>query len=478
MDILFIDPPYTTLKNMTMDRGYNMGLTSLAAYLREAGFETGIIMGDLILDTGKGFLRSLIPGANQNVNRYAAGQQSYEHIVSTADHPVWNNLRDMVRHYHPAAVGISYITPLRHSVTCVARLVKEVDPSIKVIAGGFQPTFCPEDVMSNPDIDFIIRGEGEIPLLALMRELKKPEPDFPSVRGISYRDAGGAVHENPPADVIENLDSLPFPARDLVLNCDYSVFRLHNIITARGCPYTCSFCADRRLWNGKVRRRSVAHVIREIEQLAATYNINYIDMVDGTFTYDRHYTREFCNEIINRNLKIKWRCTARYDNLDPNILSLMKKSGCAGMYFGLESGSDSVLQSIDKKFTVKDAIEASRMVRESGIPCSTSILFGLPEETPEDASNTLELMKLVKTEIFDINSFIPLPGTCAWDEMELDDRANIDWLKVGYKSFDNYFSRKMPKEEFQGYLRNAYRIAESTRRKTIIRFVIKRLIGK
>lgn len=478
MDIILIDPPYVSLKNIPMDRGYNMGLASLAAYLREAGLETAVIMGDLITEIRTGFLSSLIPGNGGSMKRYAAGQDDYERIVQDTSQPVWQKLKQMIREYRPAAVGISYITPLRHSVAMVARLVKETDPSIQVIAGGFQPTFCPDDVMSNPDIDFAVRGEGEIPLLALVREMKKPSPDVSTLRGIHYRDDTGAVCETPPADIISDLDSLPFPARDLVVNCDFNIYQLHNVISARGCPYTCSFCADRRLWGNHVRRRSVGNVIKEMELLKSTYKISYIDLVDGTFTYNRAYTQEFCNELIERNLNIKWRCTARYDNLDPDILALMKKSGCSGMYFGLESGSDSVLDSIDKKFTVEDIIRVSQMVRESGIPCSTSILFGLPEESPADALATLKLMKKVKTDIFDVNSFIPLPGTAVWDTMSAEDQAGIDWLKVGYKSFNNYFSSTMSKEEFNDYLNEAYRIAEATRRKTILRFALKRLIGK
>ena len=478
MDILFIDPPYTTLKNIPMDRGYNMGLTSLAAYVRQAGLETAVIMADLIQDTGKGFLRNLIPGSNQNLRRYAEGQHVYEQAVQDISLPVWQGLKELVRKYKPAAVGISYITPLKYSVAMVARVVKEIDPAIKVIAGGFHPTFCPEDMLADTNIDFAVRGEGEIPLLSLLQEIRKPVPDYSAVPGIAYRDDSNEVHANPPSEVIKDLDTLPFPARDLVVNCDYNVRKLHAIITARGCPYTCSFCADRRLWNDRVRRRSVGSVINEIEQLVKTYPVSYLDMVDGTFTYDRKYLVKFCNQLIERKIDIKWRCTARYDNLDPELLALMKKSGCSGMYFGLESGSDDMLKTMDKKFTVDAIIKVSRQVRESGIPCSTSILFGLPEETPADARATLELMKRVKTDLFDINSFIPLPGTIAWDLMDQEQRARIDWLKVGYKSFDNYFSNTMSKEEFSGYLQEAYRISESTRRKTVARFVLKRLIGK
>jgi len=477
MDIVLIDPPYTSLKGMPIDRGYNIGLTSLAAYLRREAIDTAVVMGDLLIDAGRNPFRGLLPGVNQNVQKYAAGQREYEAVVNDDAHVVWKNLTDMVCNVNPKLVGISYMTPLKHVVERIASLIKEIDRDIKIVAGSFHPTFCPEEVLQNPDIDFVIRGEGEIPLLCLVKELKKDSPKLDTVPSISYRDRDGQVRNNPGINLLNNLDELPFPARDLVLNCDYDFYRLHSISTARGCPYTCSFCADRGLWDGKVRRRSVDNVIEELRLLKDRYKISCVDIVDGTFTFDRKYVRTFCAKLIDHKLNIKWRCTARYDNLDENLLQLMKEANCSGLYFGLESGSNRVLKAIDKKLTVEEIIKVSKMVHDSGIPSATSILLGIPDEGKKDIEETLRLMKTVKTDLLDVNSYVPLPGTQLYDSMSEEDKKNIDWRKAGYKSLDSYFSKRISRDDFRKYRSEAYKIANNVRGKTIVRFAAKMLFS-
>lgn len=467
MDVLLIDPPYTSLKGVSTDCGYHIGLTSLAAYIRNEGIETAVLMGDLLVDS----LRSnKNKGFTYNVKEYAAGQRAYETIVSDKNHAVWKKLTDIIVKANPVAVGISYLSPLKYVVERIASLIKEIDRDIKVIAGSSHPTFCPEEVMQNPDIDFVIRGEGEIPLLGLVREFKKASPRWEDVPGIYYRDGGGRVMNTNSVNLISNLDELPFIARDLVLQCDYNHYRLHSIATSRGCPYTCSFCADKRLWGGKVRRRSVANVIEEMKLLKDTYRIEYVDFADGTFTYDRRYLQRFCKAMLDQKLGIKWRCTARYDNLDEDVLQLMKQAGCAGLYFGLESGSDRVLKAINKRITVDQIIKVSNMVYDSGIPAATSVLLGLPDETKENMEETLRLMKRVKADLFDVNSYTPLPGTPLYDAMSEEDKKNIDWRKVSLKSFDSYFSKSVSQDAFRECISEAYRIANRVRRKTLFRF--------
>jgi anaerobic magnesium-protoporphyrin IX monomethyl ester cyclase len=478
MDILFIDPPYISLKQMANDRAYNMGLTSLAAYLREAGIDSGIITGDILMEKRNNLTKILKPAVFQDPFKYADGQRKYAGIVEDRTHPVWGKIADIIRKVKPKTIGIPYITPIKYTVLRVARIAKEIDKDIKVIAGSFHPTLCPDEVMCEPDIDFIVRGEGEVPLLALVKELKKDRPRFQDIPGISYHDKDGAVISNASAPPIPDLDALPFPARDLVMNADYGFYRLHSMLSSRGCPYTCSFCADRRLWGGKVRRRSVKNTISEIKMLQEKYHPSVTEFVDGTFTYDRKYLKEFCDTLIGEGLNINWHCTARYDNLDKEILTLMKKSGCSGMFVGLESGSDRVLDAIDKKFKVADIIRVNQMARDAGILLQVSVLIGLPEETKEDIEATLDLIRKVKADVLDVNSFIPLPGTSIWDAMSDAEKQAIDWHKIGYKSFDNYFSRQISRDDFDHYRARAYRISKSIIRSTVLRQGAKTLIGK
>jgi len=473
MDILFIDPPYITLKGMSIERGYNLGLTGLAAYLRNEGLETAVLTGDLLTDLPSRRYTTLL---DVSLQKYAAGQRDYETTVKDKTHVVWQKLAALVNQTDPMAVGIPYLTPLRYVVERVANLVREVNRDIKIIVGSFHPTYCPEEVMQNRDIDFVISGEGEIPLLNLIKELRKASPRWETVPGISYRTKDGQVKHNPRADLINNLDELPFPARDLVLNCDYTTYRAHSISTARGCPYSCTFCADKSLWGGRVRRRSVDNVIEELRFLQDTYKPSYVDLVDGTFTFDRKYLETFCNTMIDQKLNIQWRCTARYYNLNEELLQLMKKSNCSGLYLGFESGSNKVLKTIDKHTTVEQNIKVSQIVYKSGIPSVTSIILGLPDEDKEDIEETLKAMKIIKTDLLDINNYTPLPGTPLYEAMSEEDKKNIDWQKVGLKSFNNHFSNNISSDDFVRYLSEAYDIANKVRKKTLVRFGAKMLL--
>jgi anaerobic magnesium-protoporphyrin IX monomethyl ester cyclase len=479
MDILLIDPPQTVLKGQPTTRGYNMGLTYLAAYLRENDIETAILTGDLLADfSSSNPLTAFIPNwLRVNMKSLAEGQRLLEASLNDKNHPIWKKLGDTVRRINPTAAGITYHTPLKSTIEIIVRIIREVNPDIKVIVGSFHPTFCPDEVMQNPDIDFAVRGEGEVPLMHLIREIKKDSPKWETVPGIHYRDSDGKLRNNADADIIRDLDELSFPARDLVLDCDFSVYNHHSMLTARGCPYSCAFCADKRLWGGTVRRRSVGNVIEEMKLLKDTYNTNYVEIVDGTFTYDKDYLEKFCNMKIEQVPNMKWGCTARYDNLDEGILKLMKKAGCYGLYIGLESGSNKVLKSINKKETIEKNIEISKMIYDCGIMTATSILLGSPDETKEDIEETLHIMTHFKTDFFDVNSYMPLPGTPYYDALSEEERKAINWPKTGLKSFDNYFSKHMSREELGVYRDKAYKIANRRRIRSILRLGLKKVFN-
>jgi radical SAM superfamily enzyme YgiQ (UPF0313 family) len=455
MDILLIDPPYKALKGIGSEYGYSINVVSLAAYLREEGIDTSVITGNLLLDL------PVQQSMTFDVKKYAEGQKEYERILDEENHFIWQKICKYIQHYNPKAVGISCLTPARNLVDKMAMLIKNVNSNIKVIVGGHHPTFCPNETLENSNIDYVIRGEGEKPLLQLVKKIKAGNFDLSSVHSISYRKDATIVN-NSNGEMINDLDLLPFPARDLVIDCDFSRYKSHYVSTARGCPYTCSFCSDRRLWHRKVRRRSIASVMKEIKHLIDTYDIDFIDFVDGTFTFDTSYLHTFCQNMIQEKIKVKWRCTARYDNMNEEVLDLMKQANCAGLYFGLESGSERILKFINKRITVEDIVRASELVSKSGILSVTAIILGLPQEERNDMQSTLQLMKKIKTDIFDINCYVPLPGTDLYDTMSDEDRKNIDWRKVGFKSYDNYFTKNMSKNDLQEFVNEAHEIAKDT----------------
>jgi len=452
MDILLIDPPYKSLKGVVAESGYVSSLVSLAGFLRENGLECGVLTCDLLLDYGPSQLWDF------DVEKYAKGQTEYKAAVSDDNHEIWKKLGRYIEEYNPLAVGITYLTPCQNSVNQAAKIIKMTHPETTVIVGGHHPSFSPVDVLENPDIDYVVSGEGELALTALVKNLKNRPVKPENIPGIYYRKEHQVLH-NPPGPLIKNLDDLPFAALDLIIDCDFKKYSRHMIGTARGCPYNCSFCSDRRLWNNRVRRRSIDHVINEIKHLIKTRNPSGVDIIDGTFTYDRSYAVQFCDRLIEEGLEFKWHCTARYDNLDLQLIEKLKQAGCAALYFGLESGSQDILASINKRTTLKGIIETSEMVAQSGLTSIVSVLVGLPQETRQDLESTLSLMESLAADIFDINNYIPLPGTAFYDDMSAEQKENIDWGSVGYKSFDNYFTPHMSHEMLNQYLKQAYKIA-------------------
>ncbi len=454
MDILLIDPPYKSLKGIGSECGYSISTVSLGAYLRNNGINVSILTGDLLADL------PVQPSFSFDVRQYSEGQKLYAKSIADNNHLIWRKISDVIQNCRPKSIGITCLTPMTHSALKVAELAKKIDKNIVVIAGGHHPSFCSAETIANPNIDVIVRGEGEIPLLRLVKTLISGGSNLKNIDGINFKDRENVI-ENPDGEMISNIDSLPFPARELVRNCDYTHYRLHRMITTRGCPYHCSFCADKSLWRGKIRRRSIKSVVKEMKMLSRDYDVKYVDIVDGTFTYDRRYIVDFCNALNSEDIDIKWRCTARYDNLDEGLIDLMAKSNCKGLYFGLESGSQKILNDINKQITLKNIIKTSEMVYQSGITSVTSVIIGLPDETHKDIEDTLKLMERIKTSVFDINSFVPLPGTRFYDGQE------IDWLAVGFKSLENYFATTIPKEDLQRYIENAYEIAQHTLKDTI-----------
>ena len=279
--------------------------------------------------------------------------------------------------------------------------------------------------------------------------------------GVTSVDSHGSLRSTPQPALLTDLDALPAPARDLVIRCDFSRHRTHYATSARGCPYSCAFCSDRELWGGKVRRRSVGPFVDELAALVQEHRPTFVDIVDGTFTFNRKYTVEFCQQLIERKVPLLWRCTARYDTVDDELLPLLKRSGCAALYFGLESGSQRVLDRVDKRLSTEQIQRQSLLVREHGMVAITAVLLGVPGETADDMRRTLEMMRTLHTDIFDVNSYVPLPGTPLWEQMDPAARAAVNWRESAYKAAASAYS-DVPPDELEALQREAYAIAADT----------------
>jgi len=463
MDILLIDPPYKSLRGIGVDCAYAMGLASLAGYLTASGIDAAILTGDLLVDMAAGNI------LNMDANAYAEGQAAYKKALLDDGHPLWSRIVSAIVASRPQAIGIMYLTPARDVVEKIAALVKQIDADLPVIAGAHHPSFRPADVLQNRNIDFAVRGEGELPLTKLVREILDGRHNWANVPGLTYRDADGTLRSTADADLIADLDSLPVAGRDCVLDGNYRKYRTHYVHTARGCPSSCAFCSDSRMWRHAVRRRSVSNVLAELRLLKAEYDPAFVDFSDGTFTFDPKYLRHFCQAMIAEDLNLMWRCTARFDNLTPDRLRLMKAANCFGLYLGLESGSADILKSVNKKTSPARILEAGQMIRDSGMISMASVLVGLPDEKPADIRETLALMRKMDCDLFDVNCYVPLPGTPLASAMDPGAFESIDWMETGFKSLTTNFSRHMTNRQFQEFVLEAYQIAEEARLKFLHR---------
>lgn len=333
---------------------------------------------------------------------------------------------DIIKKIKPEIVGITATTPIISDAMYSTDLVKSSCPNTKVILGGHHPTILFNDVLKNENVDIIVLGEGEISMcgIAKGKELK----DIP---GIAYKE-GKKIFFNGVRNPIFDIDTLPLPAWHL-LDMEYYIdcsknynpvirgvnLRATHIFTARGCPYKCAFCAGSVIFGNKVRFHSIDYIIRGIEYLIDNYNIQGIYFAEDMFLSQKERVKTLCNEFIRRkiNKKIVWCAQCRSDSVDKELLSMMKNAGCIQVEYGFESGSQRILNFMNKKTSVEQNIWAADLTKEVGLRFLADIIVGFPGETEEDFVQTIKFIKKIKPTEIGFNVFTPLPGTKAYNDL-------------------------------------------------------------
>ncbi|MBM2820499.1 MAG: Radical domain protein [Candidatus Berkelbacteria bacterium] len=296
--------------------------------------------------------------------------------------------------------------------------LKKSLPKTHLSGIGVHVSSLPEETLIETALDSIIRNEPEMTALELAQTLKGKEK-FGKIKGISYRGNPTFVN-NPSRPFIENLDLLPFPARDLLKNDKYKM-PIYNrpytlVITARGCPNNCSFCTANIYYGTKIRMRSANNVLDEVEEILKVHKIKDITFWADTFTFDRKYVLDICAGIKERNLKFRWMCNARVDRVDLVLLKIMQKSGCQIISYGVESGDQKILNHIGKNITLKKIKHAFELTRKAKIESAAHIIFGLPGETEDTIKQTIKFVKEINPDYIQFYSAIPFPGTRFYDE--------------------------------------------------------------
>ena len=347
------------------------------------------------------------------------------------------NKRKIVRkiiEYAPDVLGVSFTTQAATGAYKLINEVKKINPEIFVVTGGPHTTALPEDCLKNSAADIAVIGEGEETFLEIVQKVEKSSMDIDSILGTAVMD-NGRFKKNPNRPLIENLDNIPFPARDLIDITKYPgyMYKKYNrdtdIISARGCPYNCTYCSNPvwKLQKPWYRLRSPENVVDEIEAIIKNYGIREIFDETDEFNGNKKWAKEICDEIVRRKLDIVWKAQMRVDNIDSELVAKLKQSGFWMGLFGLESANEKTLEGIDKKQTVEQINDALEKFKNSRIKCfGLFMAFNVWEKTGklcyenrDDSMRTLKfagrLINEKKLHLFGWSMTTPYPGSKLYD---------------------------------------------------------------
>jgi radical SAM superfamily enzyme YgiQ (UPF0313 family) len=287
-------------------------------------------------------------------------------------------IKNKIIEYRPDYLLLQMFTMNRKTSYAVLKIARDLNKDMKIIVGGIHATIMYEQLLRNFDIDYIVLGEGEETIIELLSALDSGA-DISAIKGIAYK-RNEKVIKNPDRELIKDLDKLPFPKHSLFVTPKRTIAC---ILTSRGCPFKCNFCCLHTISKQIYRKRSVANIISEIEELMKDFpNINTIQIADDTFTLDQNRVVEFCKEIVKRNIKLNFYCSARIKPTSREMFEWMEKAGFNYIGFGLETGCQKLMDSIHKNITKEDVRETFRALKTiKKINVTTFMMLGFPGET-------------------------------------------------------------------------------------------------
>jgi radical SAM superfamily enzyme YgiQ (UPF0313 family) len=306
-------------------------------------------------------------------------------------------LDEMLDHMKPDLVGITSMTSNFPAAEYIAKFVKLRCPESLVVMGGVHATFMHREILAEtPEADIIVRYEGEFTMAELAATLENGR-SLKEVNGISFRDEGRVI-SNPDRERIEDLDCLPFPAHHLLEPKikKYFMYTSPPVLTTRGCPFSCIYCSTMAFHGRKYRTRSVTNVVLELEYLIDHYKVDKVSFIDDNFTMQPIRVFALCQEMKKRGLSIKWGCNARVDQVNEEILKVMKEAGCRDVFCGIESVSQRALDIVKKGYRVQQARDAVKMAEKLGIRTHCSFVLGLPGESKQTLKRMVQFVDETK----------------------------------------------------------------------------------
>jgi radical SAM superfamily enzyme YgiQ (UPF0313 family) len=377
--IMLFDPPFQRFMGFSKT-GIPLGLLYIAGELKHRGHEVSVFDADY---NPKGSPYPFIT----KIQHY----HDYLDHLNDKNHPIWEDIALKIEEKKPEIVGITFVSPKLKSGLRIAEIAKNLGVK-KVIMGGPHATIRPNDAIKSDYVDTVVQGEGEFSFETAIEQ-----------QGIIKR------------SIIKNIDSLVWPARGSLVGLErYQEKDLGYIITARGCPNNCNFCCSNALWGGHVRMRKIEDVVAEMDHVHNSYQdreegMREFYLIDDTFTLSKKRVNNFCDMIEDR--EYKWSCLTRVDRIDKYLLEKMMNSGCSLIKVGIESGSQKVLDLMNKRTTIKEIEDTAELLNEKNMPWLAYIMVGVPGETVKDTDKTIRIIEKIKPSYISASIYAPYPGT-------------------------------------------------------------------
>ncbi|MCD4785957.1 MAG: B12-binding domain-containing radical SAM protein [Candidatus Eremiobacteraeota bacterium] len=371
------------------------------------------------------------------------------------------NLR--ITRWEPDVVGISCRYSSQENIIYdIAKVYKHYakirSRNIVVVVGGPHASAVPWRIMENEDIDFVVIGEGEVPMFQLCRSLQTGSGTN-NIEGLAFMDLTGKILVNPRSTYIDHPDQIPFPARHLLMMEKYKNLPLYfqpktenhtNMLLSRGCDSHCTFCSVPFCFGNKFRPRSPENVLKEIQRLVERSNIQEIYFEDDNFFHDLDIAEQICEGIVEKGLNIFWSAQSGFVGRGYNnrLISLMKKSGCYNITLNIESGCDRVMSEvINGPNEINILLNMINALRNAGIGVSANFRVGFPGETKEEITRTFQFINTFKLENFNVHLAQPYPGTPMWEHCEKENSfiheiTSSSYLLEEYLIHTQHFERE------------------------------------
>ena len=349
-----------------------------------------------------------------------------------------SSLFDFATQFNPDIYGIALYTTNALETFKKISLIKKQSPKCVIIVGGPHATVQPERTLEEcKNIDYLVCGEGENTTKELLDALQN-NGNVLSVDGLYFR-ANGNIQKTPPRELIKDLDSIPFPMYELIEDFHY-VFdplkvgnKLATLMTSRGCPYDCTFCAAKAVWQGSFRRRSPENVIQEIKLLMNKYGYDELYFMDDLFAVNKRWLDKFYILKQENLINAPWKCLGRVDLLAYNDYKKMADSGCYLIQFGVESGDDKILEDINKKITTLQVTGAFSQARAAGLNTYAFFMLGHRLDTYETILKTINFAKKLCPDFLSFFCMVPFPGTKMYDL--IPEESKYDWSRIMYSDW-------------------------------------------